>query len=131
VISTSLLPPEIEPYRALHRNVRYAFGYGLSYTTFAFDAVQADRDSITADGQVTVRFDVSNTGKGAGSMVAQVYTVMENAELSALGGYSSTAARPQCWAFVRAAAPCPAGDPGARCRTLLIAEDSPDVREVL
>jgi beta-glucosidase len=45
------------------------FGYGLSYTTFAYSGLQA-----TASGKdVKVRFAVKNTGKRAGAEIAQVY----------------------------------------------------------
>ena len=66
---------------------------GLSYTTFTYGDIRADRDSITADGQVTVRFDVTNTGKVAGSTVAQVYAAIEGADLPAkrLAGFQKTA----------------------------------------
>ena len=45
--------------------VRYPFGYGLSYTTFAYSDLQADVKTVT--------FTVTNTGKVAGAEVAQVY----------------------------------------------------------
>ena len=42
--------------------VTYPFGYGLSYTTFAL----SEKSVTRADGQVTVRVTVTNTGKTAG-----------------------------------------------------------------
>lgn len=45
--------------------VRYPFGYGLSYTTFAYSDIKATRDEIT--------FTITNTGKVDGAEVAQVY----------------------------------------------------------
>jgi beta-glucosidase len=51
----------------------YPFGYGLSYTTFAFAAPQLSSPSITATQDVTVSVDVTNTGKVAGDTVAQLY----------------------------------------------------------
>jgi beta-glucosidase len=47
----------------------FAFGQGLSYTTFAYDNLKA----TTAGGVVTVSFDVKNTGARAGKAVPQVY----------------------------------------------------------
>ena len=47
------------------REVAFPFGYGLSYTTFAYSDLQA-----TASG---VSFTVANTGKVAGAEVAQLY----------------------------------------------------------
>jgi len=43
----------------------FAFGYGLSYTTFAYSGLKASIDSVT--------FTVRNTGKRAGAEIAQVY----------------------------------------------------------
>jgi len=51
----------------------YPFGYGLSYTTFAFGPVRLSCDHITDDAPVTVSFDVTNTGSAAGETVAQMY----------------------------------------------------------
>jgi beta-glucosidase len=43
----------------------FAFGYGLSYTTYAYSGLKAGIDSVT--------FTVRNTGKRAGAEIAQVY----------------------------------------------------------
>ena len=48
----------------------FPFGYGLSYTSFALGAPVA---TANADGSVTVRVPVRNTGHRSGSDVAQVY----------------------------------------------------------
>ena len=50
--------------------VRYGFGYGSSYTTFA---VEAQAVAAAADGTVTVTAAVTNTGAVAGREVVQVY----------------------------------------------------------
>ena len=52
----------------------YPFGYGLSYTSFKYSHVQVGPRAATANGTVAVSFDVTNTGKTAGTTVAQVYT---------------------------------------------------------
>jgi beta-glucosidase len=49
---------------------RYPFGYGLSYTTFAYSGL---RTASAADGGVNVTINVRNTGAVAGDGVAQVY----------------------------------------------------------
>ncbi|MEU5266290.1 glycoside hydrolase family 3 C-terminal domain-containing protein [Amycolatopsis sp. NPDC021455] len=51
----------------------YPFGYGLSYTKFAYSHVHADTRGVDADGQVTVHVDVTNTGTTPGATVAQLY----------------------------------------------------------
>jgi beta-glucosidase-like glycosyl hydrolase len=51
----------------------YPFGYGLSYTHFAYSHVSADPRTVTADGRVLVHADVTNTGSTPGATVAQLY----------------------------------------------------------
>ncbi|MDB4917844.1 MAG: glycoside hydrolase family 3 domain protein, partial [Gemmatimonadetes bacterium] len=51
----------------------YAFGFGLSYTTFSLSGVRLSNASIARDGRTTVVVDVANTGSRAGSEVVQVY----------------------------------------------------------
>ncbi|OIR15057.1 thermostable beta-glucosidase B [mine drainage metagenome] len=51
----------------------YAFGHGLSYTTFSYSNLSVTPDRLRTDGQVTVQFTVTNTGKSEGAEVAQLY----------------------------------------------------------
>ncbi|MDX6617984.1 MAG: beta-glucosidase, partial [Gaiellales bacterium] len=51
----------------------YAFGYGLSYTTFSVSNLTLGTHSVTKDGQVTASVDVTNTGAVAGDDVVQLY----------------------------------------------------------
>ncbi len=51
----------------------FAFGYGLSYTTFAFKNVRLEKKKIKRDGSTGVLVDVTNTGKRAGTEVVQMY----------------------------------------------------------
>ncbi|MCD8149744.1 MAG: glycoside hydrolase family 3 C-terminal domain-containing protein [Clostridiales bacterium] len=60
-------------YDARKMEVEYPFGYGLSYTTFAYSDLALDRSETDAEGCVTVTFRVKNTGNRPGSDVAQVY----------------------------------------------------------
>jgi beta-glucosidase len=54
-------------YEAEHKQPLFAFGYGLSYTTYAYSGLTVDSKAKTA------RFTVKNTGKRAGTEIAQVY----------------------------------------------------------
>jgi beta-glucosidase len=52
----------------------YYFGHGLSYTTFAYSNLRVSPSEQTPRGDVTVSFDVKNTGAREGDEVAQLYT---------------------------------------------------------
>jgi len=51
---------------------QFAFGYGLSYTTFAVTNLQAP-ETLARDGTLEVSVDVANTGVRAGDEVVQIY----------------------------------------------------------
>ncbi|HEY0947555.1 MAG TPA: glycoside hydrolase family 3 N-terminal domain-containing protein [Opitutaceae bacterium] len=52
----------------------YPFGFGLSYTTFAYDGLRVSAPKLAGDGQpLTVTVNVRNTGKRAGEEVVQLY----------------------------------------------------------
>ena len=51
----------------------YPFGYGLSYTTFAYSDLRTSASRLAKDGQVTVSVNVRNTGKRDGQEVVQLY----------------------------------------------------------
>lgn len=51
----------------------FPFGFGLSYTTFAYENMEVSPKQVGLDGQVTVSFDVANTGRRAGTEIAQLY----------------------------------------------------------
>lgn len=60
----------------------YPFGYGLSYTTFDYSNLRFSADRLRASGEVTVRFEVTNTGARAGDEVAQLYVKHLNSAVS-------------------------------------------------
>ena len=51
----------------------YAFGFGLSYTTFSVTNLRLDTQSVPENGKVTASVDVTNTGGRAGDDVVQLY----------------------------------------------------------
>ena len=52
----------------------YPFGFGLSYTTFAYDNLAVSDKHLAAGDSVVITFDVTNTGERAGAEVVQLYT---------------------------------------------------------
>ncbi len=69
--------PEFTDYHMVGRTYRYfdgdplyAFGHGLSYTTFAYANLRAEP---AADGAIGVSFDLTNTGERDGDEVVQLY----------------------------------------------------------
>lgn len=51
----------------------FPFGYGLSYTTFAFDQLELSAKTLTAEQTLGVRVRLTNTGSRGGTEVAQLY----------------------------------------------------------
>ncbi len=51
----------------------FPFGFGLSYTSFAYSGLKLDKESISARDSVRLRFTVKNTGSRDGDEVVQLY----------------------------------------------------------
>jgi len=51
----------------------FAFGYGLSYTTFGYSNLNLSSKTINASGKITISVDVTNTGNYDGEEVVQMY----------------------------------------------------------
>ncbi|OPC37890.1 glycoside hydrolase family 3 C-terminal domain-containing protein [Elizabethkingia miricola] len=51
----------------------FSFGHGLSYTTFEYGKVRADKTQMAQDGKITFTVSIKNTGKREGAEVAQLY----------------------------------------------------------
>jgi len=89
--------PNFENYAMKGRTYRYfdgaplySFGYGLSYTTFAYSGLTLPTSEVAAGGTLTVEVTVTNTGKRAGDEVAQLYLTfpkLPGAPLRALRGF--------------------------------------------
>ncbi|MCU0416883.1 MAG: glycoside hydrolase family 3 C-terminal domain-containing protein [Cytophagaceae bacterium] len=52
---------------------QWPFGYGLSYTTFAYSDFKVSKDTLVGDDKVTVSVKVKNTGSVDGEEVVQLY----------------------------------------------------------
>ena len=77
-------------YRYFTGQPQYAFGYGLSYTTFNVGKAKLSRKSMKKDGKVTLTVPVTNTGKREGTETIQVYVKALNdagAPIKALKGF--------------------------------------------
>lgn len=79
--STEQLPPMSDydiinrprTYMYFDHPVLFPFGYGLSYTQFAYSNLKLSSDRIKKDGEIEIQFTVQNTGKVKGDEVPQVY----------------------------------------------------------
>ncbi len=60
-------------YIDLLNSPKFAFGHGLSYTTFKYNNLKLSKKSMLKNGSITVTFDLQNTGDYAGEEVAQLY----------------------------------------------------------
>lgn len=60
----------------------YPFGYGLSYTTFAFDNAKTDKKEYAADETIAISVTVKNTGKVDGKEVVQLYTSKSDSKIT-------------------------------------------------
>ena len=81
-------------YRYFTGQPQYAFGYGLSYTTFAVGKGKLSAKSMTKDGEVTLTVPVTNTGKRGGTETVQVYVKRlddDGAPIKALKGFQKLA----------------------------------------
>jgi beta-glucosidase len=78
--------------------VQYPFGYGLSYTSFAYSDINLSARELEPELGLTVTFSVANTGDRAGKEIAQVY--VRDTECSVarplreLKGFASVALEP-------------------------------------
>jgi beta-glucosidase len=78
--SESQVPPQDEydvtkgfTYMYLRGEPLFAFGHGLSYTTFRYGKLESSDQQIARDGKLTASVDVTNTGEREGDEVVQLY----------------------------------------------------------
>jgi beta-glucosidase len=96
--------PAFDDYSMAHRTYRYfdgkplyGFGYGMSYTTFAYSNVKLSTSTLHAGDNLTVEADVKNTGKRAGEEVAELYLIPPSTNVSpkqALDGFTRVSLTP-------------------------------------
>jgi beta-glucosidase len=60
----------------------YAFGYGLSYTSFAYSHLRVSAGTLKEGGVATVSVEVKNTGSRAGDEVVQMYVSHEGSSVA-------------------------------------------------
>lgn len=76
----------------------FAFGYGLSYTSFSYSDLKLDSTFINQNGEATLSFRLTNTGKVTGEEVAQLYIHDEVASvarpLKQLKGFQKLSLKP-------------------------------------
>ena len=60
---------------------QFAFGYGLSYTTFEYGKITTDKTAYKADETIKISFTLKNTGKVDGAEAVQVYASQPKASV--------------------------------------------------
>jgi len=70
------------PYMDESNEPLFPFGFGLSYTRFAFEHLVITPEKAPTDGEVQVSVEVINTGTRAGDEVVQLYTRTEGASVT-------------------------------------------------
>jgi beta-glucosidase len=63
----------VSAYNDVSNSPKFAFGYGLSYTSFAYSNLQLSRKKIRSNEKIEVFVTIANTGKYDGEEVVQLY----------------------------------------------------------
>ena len=88
---------ENRTYRYFRGVPQYAFGYGLSYTTFEVGKGKISKKSMATDGSVTLTVPVKNTGDREGTETVQVYVKAldyADASIKDLKGFAKVSLKP-------------------------------------
>jgi beta-glucosidase len=107
--------PAFEDYAMKGRTYRYftgeplyPFGYGLSYTTFAYSNLTFDKPSLDAVDNLTASVDVTNSGKMAGDEVVELYLThpgVDGAPVRSLSGFHRVHVEPGATEHVQITVP--------------------------
>ena len=84
-------------YRYFARQPLYGFGYGLSYTNYAYSHLKLSQTNLQAGEPLTVEADLTNTGSRAGDEVIELYLrgpQGEGAPLRSLRGFQRATLQP-------------------------------------
>ena len=72
--------PNVNPYDVIHSQHNdvsaepvFAFGHGLSYTTFEYGDIILNQDSFSTGESIEAKIEITNTGDRAGEEVVQLY----------------------------------------------------------
>jgi beta-glucosidase len=78
--ANALIPYDHKPYELqdtsfgnIASKPQFEFGYGLSYTTFAYSNLRLEPKTASIDAEITVSVTVKNTGRTTGNEVVQLY----------------------------------------------------------
>ena len=86
-------------YRYAEREPLWAFGHGLSYTSFRYSRAKLSRKAIVAGASVTVSVSVTNVGRLAGDEVVQAYLRDDQASVPVprlrLAGFARVSLKPK------------------------------------
>lgn len=94
--------------------VRFPFGFGLSYTTFAYDNLELSSETYEG-GKLQVSLDVTNTGSAAGAEIVELYVENPPADYlrakKELKDFQRSCWRParrsaSRWSWTKEASPC-------------------------
>jgi beta-glucosidase len=89
VSSIDQLPPMMDydlrhgrTYLYMKQKPLYAFGFGLSYTTFAYSNLRLSTTTLASHGELTISAEIRNTGSRDGDEVVQLYVAYPHSTVS-------------------------------------------------